>query len=137
MLTIEQKKEIYEEYQDRSKTLKEIAEKYGIGTTIVSHIAVDEMGAEPRLARSYNVKRKRPVEYKRICPECHRVVEVKGAKFCCFCGTDMRSKKELLIERIEGAMPNILHLPSSMRDGMQTLFIDIIKELKGADNEKI
>jgi predicted amidophosphoribosyltransferase len=88
------------------------------------------MGAEPRVAKRFG-KRKGKSESARICPKCRKTIEVKGARFCCYCGSDIRSSKELLIERIEGAMPNIIHLPINMRDDMQRLFIDVIKELKG------
>jgi tRNA(Ile2) C34 agmatinyltransferase TiaS len=131
MLTIEQKKAIYEDYKDRSKTVEEIAKKYGIGNTAVSHIAVGEMGAEPRMPKRYGMKVKRYSATARACPKCRKSIDVKGAKFCCFCGADIRTNKELLIERIENAMPDILHLPFNMRDGAQQLFVDIIKELKG------
>ena len=130
MLTQEQKIAIYEDYKDRSKTVREIAAKHGIAHIHVTRIAV-EMGAEPRLAKSYGVKRKTHSPTERVCPKCRKAIDVKGARYCPFCGTDIRSKKELLIERIENAMPLIMNLPTNMRDDAQKLFSDVIKELKG------
>lgn len=135
MLTQEQKKAICEDYKDRSKTVNEIANKYGVSRGDVAHIAV-EMGAEPRSTKKYGAKHKKQGERVRICPKCHKAIDVKGARFCCFCGSDIRSDKECLIERIENAIPNILHLPVNMRDEMQILFVDIVKELEGGHNDK-
>lgn len=131
MLTQEQKQAIYEDYKDRSKKVGDIAQKYRIMRGEVARIAV-EMGAEPRKAKTFGVSRKAGAAVRK-CPKCHKVIEVKGARFCCFCGMDIRSNKERLIERIEGAMPVIAHLPANMRDDAQQLFIDIIKELKGGE----
>lgn len=127
-ITKEAKQAICEEYKDRSKTVGEIAEKFGIGRASVARIAV-EMGAEPRKAKAYG--KKRNGEAARVCPKCRKTIEIKGAKFCCFCGSDMRSNKELLIERIEHAAPVLLHLPENMRDDMVKLLNDIIGELEG------
>lgn len=130
MITQEQKNSIYEDYKDRSKTVREIAAKHGIAHINVTRIAV-EMGAEPRLAKSYGKKKKAQRPTERVCPKCRKAIDVKGARFCPFCGSDIRSNKELLIERIENALPMISHLSVNMRDDAQKLFADIIKELKG------
>lgn len=130
MLTREQKQAIYEEYKDRRNKVEEIAKKYGVQRGEIAHIAV-EMGAEPRHAGKYGVKHTKSGAAVRSCPKCRRVVAVEGAKFCCFCGADIRSNRELLVARIESVAPAIMHLPENMRDNMQRLFIDIIKELEG------
>jgi len=65
----------------------------------------------------------------RTCPKCRKTVDVKGARFCCFCGADIRSNKELLIERIHNAMSVLMLLPNSHRDEIQRLFLDIKAEL--------
>lgn len=131
-LTEEQRKALCEDYKDRQKTVAEIAAKYGIAKASVTAVAV-EMGAEPRCAASYGKPRK--LENRntaaRVCPKCHKTIDVKGASFCCFCATDIRTSKELLIDRVKRSMPFIHHLPANMRDDMQRLLLDIIKELEG------
>ena len=92
----------------------------------VTRVAV-EMGAEPR-RKSYGKRRGNNAA--RICPKCRKVIEVKGAKFCCFCGADIRTEKELLIERVDKAFRVIQFLPASARDEMQQLFVDITEALK-------
>ena len=73
-------------------------------------------------------KRKRKSEFAR---NAKKTVDVKGANFCCFCGSDIRSNKEKLIKRIEDAFVDISFMPQNRRDDMQKLFIDIINEFKG------
>jgi tRNA(Ile2) C34 agmatinyltransferase TiaS len=127
MLTLEQKAALCEDYKDRRNRVGDIAQKYGIMRASVARIAV-EMGAEPRRANVYGKKQTKT--QKRICPKCKKTIDVKGASFCCFCGTDIRSNKEKLIRRIENAFADISFMPQSRRDDMQHLFIDIINELK-------
>jgi hypothetical protein len=91
-------------------------------------------GAEPRL-KTYGNKygktgNNKTENNKRFCPKCKKSIDVKGAKFCCFCGSDIRSNKERLIERVEFAFADIQHMPQAARDNMQQLFIAIINELK-------
>ena len=126
MLTQEQRSALCEDYKNHEIKVEQIARKYRIQRGEVTRIAV-EMGAESRRA-DYGEKHARTK--KRICPKCKKTVDVKGAKFCCFCGSDIRSKKEILIARIEKAFPNISFMPQNVRDEMQQLFIDIINELK-------
>ena len=54
---------------------------------------------------------------------------IDGAR-CWRCGGDIRSNKELLIERAENVFKNIQFLPSNARDEMQTFLLDVIEELK-------
>jgi hypothetical protein len=122
MLTIEQKKAICEEYKDRSNKVEEIAKRYGIYRHTVVNIAV-EMGAEQRRPR------KKQDAAVKTCPKCRKTIDIKGAYFCCFCGADIRSNKELLIDRINTSMRKIKFLPEDMRDEIQHLFIDIKTEL--------
>lgn len=128
MLTQEQKRAICEEYKNPANKVTKIADRYGITRGQVAHIAV-EGGAEPRNVR-YGEKRTTDKAARRVCPKCHRNVDVKGAKFCCYCGSDIRSNRELLIERINKASLNIMLLPPDKRDEMLALFIAITEELK-------
>ena len=126
MLTQEQKAALCEDYKDRRNKVVDIATKYGVTNSVVCRVAV-EMGAEPRLAKKYGKKLAKTTQ--KTCPKCKKTVDVKGAKFCCFCGSDIRSDKEKLIARIENAFADISFMPHSARDNMQQLFLDIIKEL--------
>ena len=128
MFTLEQKKAICEEYKDRSNNVEDIATRYGVGRGTVARIAV-EMGAEPRRTKMYGREFKKQGKTGRTCPKCRKTIDVKGALYCCFCGADIRSNKELLIERINVSMRKTVFLPEDARDEMQRLFVDIKTEL--------
>lgn len=94
-LSMETKQAIYEAYVNGEK-VTDIAEKFGLFPTNVSRLAIS-MGATPR-------KRTTPKEVVKVCPHCHRKIALKDAKFCCYCGADMRTEKDRLIERIRKGM---------------------------------
>lgn len=123
MLTPEQKQEIYELYQDKSNRVVDIAKAYKIDRGNVCRIA-KSLGAEGRHKRAGKSSTKA-----KICPVCRKATDVKGAKYCPYCGSDIRSKKELLIDRISKAMKTTSYLPESCRDEIQKLFVDIKEEL--------
>lgn len=129
MITKEMESEILRDYNDRNITMRELENKYHIHRAEIAWFAV-EHGANPRRPQMYGKKLGKRTKAT-ICPKCKKSIDVKGAKFCCFCGEDMRSAKDLLIERINKAMNLIAVFPSSARDEMQQLFIDTIKELEG------
>ena len=116
------KQDIYEAYIG-GMSVRDIAEMCGVTASAVSRIAKN-MGApvrRPKIKVGQTAK---------TCTVCKKVIEVSGAKFCCFCGTDIRSPREHLIERIESAMPILKYLPESVKDEVHTLFIDIRNELR-------
>ena len=117
----ETKRKIYEAYVNPNNRVEDIAREFKCCKRSVTHVAV-EMGAEPRRPRRARGGAKH-------CPKCRRRIEVKGAKFCCYCGSDMRTEKELLIERIDRARECISLLPENARDEVQRLFVDIVTEL--------
>lgn len=117
----ERNQAIYEAYVSGEK-VGDIAERFGMQATNVSAIA-KRMGAEPRNKTAPRTKR-------RVCPKCHKKVDVAEARFCYHCGTDIRSATEHLIARIENVMNVISFLPESARDEMRGVLCDVIKELK-------
>ncbi len=125
-MTEETKRDILRDYNDPANTVKDISEVYGISRAAVAKIAV-EMGATPRRKKAYG---KRNGVKNKICPKCKKVVEVKGARFCYHCGADVRSGNEILIERNEQLLNNILELPANMRDEFRDVLLANIEALK-------
>lgn len=119
-LTEEQKLQLLKDY-NAGVRVSAIADTLGIAKSSVSRIA-QAMGASARL---------KVRDIAKICPKCRKHIEVKGAKYCCFCGADIRSTKELLVERITNSMSKLKYLPDDARDEMQKLLIDIKNELIG------
>lgn len=134
-LTEEQKTAICEQYKDKSFSVTEIAERYGIMRGEVAHIAV-ERGAEPRCKNKYGTKYNIKQSNAKTCPKCHKSIDIKGAKFCCYCGSDIRSNAELLIERMEKVASNFMAFPVSVREELVHLFADIEVELKKGGSTK-
>lgn len=126
ILTEETKMAICEDYKSRENRVEDIAEKYGLARGEVAHIAV-EMGAEPRMSKRFGTRR---ASTGRTCHKCHKQIDVKGAKFCCFCGADIRTSKELAVEGLKKTLTFVLHLPINERDEAQQSILAAIKELE-------
>lgn len=120
--TQEERQAIFEAYKDRNKTLENIAKEFEINRGAVVRIAV-AMGAELRRPR------KNSIATGKLCPKCHKHIDIKGTLYCCFCGADIRSEKELLIDRINSVMRKTVLCPEAIRDELQRLFVDIKTEL--------
>lgn len=125
-MTEEMKRELLRDYENKSITVGEIAEKYGINKAVVARIAV-EMGGQPRCAKKYG---KRHGVKSKVCPKCKKRIEVKGARFCCYCGADIRDSKDRLIEENERLLQSVCELPECLRDEFRDILLANIKELK-------
>lgn len=124
----ETKKAIYELYRDPSNSIAAIAEAYNVDPSNVCKIA-KRFGAPPRIVRT-----KKPKNIVKVCPKCNKRIEVKDAMFCCYCGTDIRSPKELLISRINSAIPKLKFIPvPDVKDELHKLFVDLKNELSKGD----
>lgn len=128
VLTTEERCDITRLYIERHK-VAEIAEAYGIGKSEVSRIAV-ENGATPRKPNYYGIGRKGKAKDK-VCPNCKKTVAVAGAKFCCFCGADIRTKREILAEKQKRLLQHMILLPEAVRDECRDTILATIEELKG------
>lgn len=90
------RKEIIAMYSDKSIPVSEILETYHISWRVLSRILKEE--AVPfRLSKAAgkraNVKLDR-------CPICHKSLMAKDARFCCWCGSDVRSEGEKLLDKL-------------------------------------
>lgn len=104
--TDEQKNKIIEMYMQGIPTA-DISNKMGIPRPSISAIV-----------RKEGVPLRRPKGNKRIlkCHNCKQVISISGAKFCPFCGTDIRSEKDLTVEALQNLLYVILALPQGDRD---------------------
>lgn len=116
----ERSQAIYEAYINGDK-VRDIAARFGVTNSYISQVA-KRMGAPAR-----NMS---PRGGKKTCPKCHRKIEVKDAKFCYYCGADIRSAKDILIERVRKATELISFLPAHAQDEMRDVLCDVIAELK-------
>ena len=58
---------------------------------------------------------------------------VSGARFCCFCGSDIRTENEILVERLEKITELFIFIPETSRDEFIGVINQAIKfvELQG------
>lgn len=123
MLTEATKQDIYELYLDHSNKVQSIADLYKIPRSTVCRIAT-ELGAPERRPRKKHATA--------LCRNCKSNIGVVGAKFCPYCGADVRTVETKLIARIQEAMQKTIRLPEADRDSMQSLFIELQAYLKEA-----
>ena len=84
----------------------EIAAKYHIHKTTPGRIA-KEAGYPGRRQKIAN---------ERKCKNCRMKINVKGARFCPFCGADLRTESEILVEKLENTTRLFRFLPENCRD---------------------
>ena len=131
-MTEEIKRALLKDYENKSITVGEIAEKYGVGRAAVARIAV-EQGGQPRCAKKYG---KRHGVKNKVCPKCKKLIEVQDARFCYYCGSDIRSNRDILIEKNERLLQEITQLPVNIRDEFRNVLLANIKELKETQTTK-
>jgi hypothetical protein len=131
-MTEETKRELLRDYENKNITVSEIAEKYGINRPKVAQIAV-EMGAQPRREKVFGKKRGHKGK---TCPKCKKLIEVQGARFCYYCGADIRSNRDMLIEKNEELLQVVPQLPQNIRDIFRDVLLANIKELKETETTK-
>lgn len=127
-LTKAQRQEIVDMYAEGMPT-KEIAEAYGIDQSYVSHLA-NKMGyhrtreylKESTAAKTGGSGKK--------CPHC-KAKNPLMAKFCMFCGGDVRDERQILIERVEALRAMTVLLPDSVQGEADEITRMVLKYLGG------
>lgn len=117
--------QILADYQNHDIKAKDIEKKYHIDTRTLVGVVT---GAGLPLRRPKLAGKRGGAK---VCPKCRRKVEQKGAKYCCFCGSDLRSPQELLIEKQEELLTHFDALPSTSRDVSREIILETINFLKG------
>lgn len=120
-MTQETKAEIAKMYSDKSNKTQDIAKLYGISRSQLSSIA-KEFGIPPR-RKPNNSRIKR-------CPQCHSGVSVTGALFCPFCGSDIRTEDEKLIDRVVWLLSIIYKVGIKDQDKAKCVLSDVLKKLR-------
>jgi rRNA maturation endonuclease Nob1 len=113
----EKKNAILTDYANPEIKVKDIEKKYGVNSSKIADL-VEQSGGQLRTCR-------RPQLTKVKCPNCHRTIEGKGFKFCPYCGKDIRSEKDLTLEKIAKLFSCCGYLPQNMRDDAQSLIKEI------------
>jgi RNA polymerase subunit RPABC4/transcription elongation factor Spt4 len=120
-MTQETKAEIAKMYSDKSNKAQDIAKLYGISGSQLSSIA-KEFGIPPR-RKPNNSRIKR-------CPQCHSGVNVTGALFCPYCGSDIRTEDEKLIDRVVWLLSIIHKVGIKDQDKAKCVLSDVLEKLR-------
>lgn len=120
-MTQETKAEIAKMYSDKNNKIRDIVKQYGVSSNRVSAIA-KEFGIPPR---------REPTNSKiKQCPQCHLGVSVTGALFCPYCGSDIRTEDEKLIDRVVWLLSIIHKVGINDQDKAKCVLSDVLKKLR-------
>lgn len=122
IFTDEQIKDILGLYQDKSVKLADICNKHHVSLGTLMNI-VDENNIPRRQKLSKRIKTKK-------CGHCGAKVDLKGAKFCPFCGHNIMTESEQLIEELRDKISLLELLPSTERDDFRNVLLKAINYIK-------
>lgn len=120
-LSMETKQMILEDYNNPNIKAHDVHKKYGISQQVMQSVVLELGGVLRRPNSAYSSK-----NGNKVCPNCHKKIEIKGARYCPFCATDIRNKNEILCEKIENMLGLYTFLPESARDN----FTSTLNEVK-------
>ena len=113
---------IQSDYEHSDITREEICEKYGISLSTLSNY-VKAFGFEPRqIHLMYPHKTV-------LCTRCKKSVSVPGARFCPFCGEDIRSESMKVQDRLSSLVELTSLIPENARDTFVKTIRDAIRLL--------
>lgn len=123
-----QKEEIITMYKDRSVKVQEILETYEISNNILNRILEEENVPKRRpkaAGKRTNVKLDK-------CPVCGKFIREKDARYCYWCGADVRSKKDRVLENLgtlwSKLYPNFISYDE--KEEVKNLFDEITKYIQ-------
>ena len=120
---------IQSDYEHSDITREEICEKYGISCSTLSNY-VKAFGFEPRQRRLvYPNKQEKNHTQTVLCTRCKKSVSVQGARFCPFCGEDIRSESMKVQDRLSSLVELTSLIPENARDTFVKTIRDAIRLL--------
>ena len=129
----ERKQKICEMYKSGA-TLKEIQEATGCHASMVEKV-VKGAGLEQRRPRRKREKPEEPTKktnVEKICPKCRKPVEAHGARFCPWCGSGVRSERQIVAEELERVLGVVcdMNVPADSKDRACNTLRNAIRLLK-------
>lgn len=120
---------IQSDYEHSDITREEICEKYGISCSTLSNY-VKAFGFEPRQRRIvYPNKPEKNHTQTVLCTRCKRTVSVHGARFCPYCGADIRTESMKVQDSLSSLLSITNLIPESYRDTYVKTIRDAIRLL--------
>ena len=129
--TAEEEQAICEAYRDKNNTVLDILTKFNIADHRHLRKVLDKYDVPPRNKYAPRKYRADMQTKQRKCPKCGKVIEQAGARFCWYCGADVRSEKMVAVEGLEHCVLKNLELVTpAVRDKMAEAVRFAIKLLK-------
>lgn len=120
---------IQSDYEHSDLTRKEICEKYGISSSTLTNY-VKEFGFELRQRHlMYPHKPEKNHTQTVLCKRCKKSVSVPGARFCPYCGEDIRSESMKVQDRLSSLVELTSLIPENARDTFVKTIRDAIRLL--------
>ena len=113
---------IQSDYEHSDMTRKEICEKYGISCSALTNY-VKAFRFEPRQRRLVY-----PTQTV-LCTRCKKSVSVPGARFCPYCGADVRTESMKVQDSLSSLLSITNLIPESYRDPFVKTIRDAIRLL--------
>ena len=115
---------IQSDYEHSDITRKEICEKYGISSSTLTNY-VKAFGFELRQRHlMYPYKPEKNHTQTVLCTRCKKSVSVPGARFCPFCGEDIRSESM----KVQDRLASLVELTSLMPENARDTFVKTIRD---------
>lgn len=131
----------------KKETREEIARMYEAGA---SYIEIQKtVGCSPgaiiKVVEDFNLPPRRPgrkcekaeestkkTNVEKICPKCRKPVKVHGARFCPWCGSDVRSERQIVAEELERVLGVVcdMNVPADSKDRACNTLRNAIRLLK-------
>jgi predicted RNA-binding Zn-ribbon protein involved in translation (DUF1610 family) len=112
--------------QIKPEQKQKIYDLYDSGMTVYLHIAKEVGVSDSTVGK---IIKSRNAATSKICPNCKRE-SGREARFCFFCGNDIRSREELLLLRVQSLRGMIVHLPENARADFDATTREIMGYLK-------
>ena len=115
---------IQSDYEHSDLTRKEICEKYGISSSTLTNY-VKEFGFELRQRHlMYPHKPEKNHTQTVLCTRCKKSVSVPGARFCPYCGEDIRSESM----KVQDSLSSLLSITNLIPDSTRDAFVKTIRD---------
>ena len=127
---------IQSDYEQSDLTRKEICDKYGISFSTLTNY-VNAFGFEPRQRRLvYSNKPEKNHTQTVLCTRCKKSVSVPGARFCPYCGADVRTESMKVQDSLSSLLSITNLIPESYRDTYVKTIRDAIRLLGGSTEDE-
>lgn len=116
--------QIQTDYEHSKMTRKEICDKYGISFSTLTNY-VNAFGFEPRQRRIvYSTKPDKSKIQTVLCTRCKKSVSVPGARFCPYCGSDIRTESM----KVQDSLSSLLSITNLIPDSTRDTYVKTIRD---------